>query len=45
LAEAYSRALDNAALEAFGGIYDELTLSNMVEQQFILKEALDLILN
>ena len=43
LAEAYSRALDNAALEAFGGIYDGLTLSNMVEQELILKKALDLI--
>jgi hypothetical protein len=45
LREAYGRALDNAALEAFGGIYNRLTLSNMVEQEMILKEALDLILN
>jgi hypothetical protein len=45
LTEAYGRALDNAALEAFGGIYDGLTLSNMVEQELILKKALDLILN
>jgi hypothetical protein len=45
LAEAYNRALDNAALEAFGGIYNGLTLSNMVEQELILKKALDLILN
>ena len=45
LTEAYVRALDNAALEAFGGIYDGLTLSNMVEQELILKKALDLILN
>jgi hypothetical protein len=44
LAEAYDRALDNAALEAFGGIYDGLTLSNLVKQKLILKEALDLIL-
>ena len=44
LAEAYGRALDNAALEAFGGIYDGLTLSNLVKQKLILKEALDLIL-
>jgi hypothetical protein len=45
LTEAYGRALDNAALEAFGGIYDGLILSNMVEQELILKKALDLILN
>ena len=44
LAEAYDRALDNAALEAFGGIYGGLTLSNLVKQKLILKEALDLIL-
>ncbi len=45
LIEAYNRALDNAALEAFGGIYNGLTLSNMVKQELILKEALELILN
>jgi hypothetical protein len=45
LTEAYVRALDNAALEAFGGIYDGLILSNMVEPELILKKALDLILN
>lgn len=44
LAEAYDRALDNAALEAFGGIYDRLTLRNMVDQELILKQALDFIL-
>jgi hypothetical protein len=43
LAEAYERALDNAALEAFGGIYDGLTLRNMVDQELIIKQALDFI--
>jgi hypothetical protein len=45
LTEAYSRALDNAALEAFGGIYDGLTLSNLIESELILKDALALILD
>lgn len=44
LSEAYGRALDNATLEAFGGIYDALTLGNMVNQALILKLALDFIL-
>ncbi|WP_413173479.1 DUF29 family protein [Anabaena azotica] len=43
LLEAYNRALDNAALEAFGGIYDGLTLRNMVEQELIIQQALSLI--
>ena len=42
---AYNRALDNASLEAFGGIYDELTLRNMVDQELIIKQALNLISN
>jgi hypothetical protein len=44
LLQAYDRALDNAALEAFGGIYDGLTLKNMIDQELIIKEALNLIL-
>ncbi|MTJ10374.1 DUF29 family protein [Anabaena sp. UHCC 0204] len=43
LLEAYNRALDNAALETFGGIYDGATLRNMVEQKLIIKQALNLI--
>ncbi|MFM2061908.1 MAG: hypothetical protein RLZZ507_1578 [Cyanobacteriota bacterium] len=43
LLEAYDRALDNAALEAFGGIYDGLTLKNMIDQELIIKQALDFI--
>jgi hypothetical protein len=43
LLQAYDRALDNAALEAFGGIYDGLTLKNMINQELIIKQALDLI--
>lgn len=42
---AYNRALDNASLEAFGGIYDELTLKNMVDQELIIKQALNFIFN
>ncbi|MDM3856423.1 MAG: DUF29 family protein [Aphanizomenon gracile PMC649.10] len=45
LPEAYNRALDNASLEAFGGIYDELTLRNMVDQELIIKQALNFIFN
>jgi hypothetical protein len=43
LLESYNRALDNAALEAFGGIYDGVTLKNMVEQELIIQQALNLI--
>ena len=43
LPAAYNRALDNASLEAFGGIYDELTLRNMVDQELIIKQALNFI--
>ena len=42
---AYNRALDNASLEAFGGIYDELTLRNMVDKELIIKQALNFIFN
>ncbi|MDB9436726.1 DUF29 family protein [Dolichospermum lemmermannii CS-548] len=42
---AYNRALDNASLEAFGGIYDELTLRNIVDQELIIKQALNFIFN
>jgi hypothetical protein len=45
LAEAYDQALDNAALEAFGGIYEGLALGNMVDQESILKQALTFILS
>ena len=45
LPEAYNRALDNASLEAFGGIYDELTLKNMVDQELIIKQVLNFIFN
>lgn len=45
ITEAYDRALDNAALEAFGGIYDTLTLGNRVDRALILKQALGLIIN
>lgn len=43
LREAFQRALDNAALEAFGGIYDASTLKIMIDQDLILKQALGLI--
>ncbi|GCL36559.1 MULTISPECIES: DUF29 family protein [Sphaerospermopsis] len=43
LLQAYDRALDNAALEAFGGIYDGLTLQKMIDQELIIKQALDFI--
>lgn len=45
LLEAYDRALDNAALEAFGGIYNKSTLENMVERDLIIKNGLDLIVD
>jgi hypothetical protein len=44
LLQAYNRALDNAALEAFGGIYDGLTLNNMIDKEVIIKEAVNLII-
>ncbi len=45
LLEAFDRALDNAALEAFGGIYDESTLRNMIDQELLIQQALNFILN
>ncbi|MEB3309208.1 MAG: DUF29 family protein [Snowella sp.] len=44
LREAFQRALDNAALEAFGGIYDASTLKTMVDQDSIIKQAFMLFL-
>ncbi len=41
--EAYPAALDNASLEAFGGLYDEQQLAAMVDQQQIEQAALNLI--
>ena len=43
LAEAYDQALDNAALEAFGGIYDAIAPANMVNRVSLVKQALELI--
>jgi len=40
LAEVYNQALDNASLEAFGGIYDAIALGNMVDRGSVLKQAL-----
>jgi Domain of unknown function DUF29 len=45
LAEAYDQALDNAALEAFGGIYDGIALGKMVDGASIIRQALGLILS
>ncbi|MFM6282278.1 MAG: hypothetical protein ACKN9K_28280, partial [Dolichospermum sp.] len=42
---ASTRALANASLAAFGGIYAELTLKNMVDQELILEQALNFIFN
>ena len=43
LIETYDQALDNATLEAFGGIYQVNVLRTMVDQDSILKQALGLI--
>ncbi len=43
LEEAYDRALDNASLEAFGGIYDAPTLGKKVERNPLIYQALNLI--
>jgi len=43
LEEAYDRALDNARLEAFGGVYDAIALGKMVDQSEILKHAMQLL--
>lgn len=40
LREAYPRALDNASLEAFGGIYDQIALGKIIDQSLIIQEAL-----
>ena len=40
LTEAYARALDNASLEAFGGIYERTTLGKMIDQSLIIQKAL-----
>jgi hypothetical protein len=44
LREAYNQALDNASLEAFGGIYEAIALGNMVNKESIMKQALTEIL-
>jgi len=41
--QAYDRALDNATLEAFGGIYEADALGKMVDKEAILKQALELV--
>jgi hypothetical protein len=43
LAEAYDRALDNASLEAFDGIYDAVNLAEKVDRDAIINQALKLI--
>lgn len=43
LADAYPEALSAATEEAFGGIYDEATLSAMVERGALLEKALAMI--
>ena len=44
ISEAYVSALDGASLEAFGGLYDEQELGEMVNQSEIEQKALALIL-
>ena len=43
LADAYDRALDNARLEAFGGVYDAIAIGKMVNQTEILELAMQLL--
>ncbi|QUS60883.1 DUF29 family protein [Synechocystis sp. PCC 7338] len=43
LVEAYDRALDNASLEAFGGIYDAVNLAEKVDRDAIINQTLKLI--
>ncbi len=43
IGEAYQPALEHAALQAFGGVYDDRQLSQMVDQAAIEQKALDLI--
>ncbi|WP_228023857.1 hypothetical protein [Synechocystis salina] len=43
MVEAYDRALDNASLDAFGGIYDAVNLAEKVDRDAIINQALKLI--
>ncbi len=43
LAEAYEQAVDNAALEAFGGIYDANTLGKMVDKESLFERIFELV--
>lgn len=43
LAEAYDRALDNASLEAFGGIYNAAYLAEKVDRDAIINQTIKLI--
>ena len=43
LDEAYDRALDNARLEAFGGVYDAIALGKMVNQNVIIEKAIQML--
>ncbi len=43
--EAYDSALSYASLEAFGGIYDETQLGELVDQESIQQKALALLKN
>ncbi|MBM4458998.1 MAG: DUF29 domain-containing protein [Chloroflexi bacterium] len=43
IAETYQSALENASLEAYGGIYDDIALGQMVNQAEIEAQALDII--
>ena len=43
MAEAYQAALENASLEAFGGIYDESVLGQMVERAEIEARAWNIV--
>jgi hypothetical protein len=43
LLDAYKSALDKAALEAFEGIYEAEAIAAMVDRNFILNEAMQLI--
>ena len=42
-AEAYQSALENASLEAFGGIYDEIVLGQMVNRAEVEVQAWEII--
>ena len=43
IAEAYQSALENASLEAFGGIYDEIVLGQMVNRAEVEVQAWEII--